>query len=206
MPSTYQDIIDDVRIELTDELKSRWSDDTTLLRIIAKAFRRVNHLLWRNEVEFGRSYSTQSVPAGQDSFYLPSDFLVDWGLFNTGAKTQLTKCTDDSWEQMSGAPEMAYYIIRGDTVYLASAATTDTTLSLIYWPVVNSADIEAEDPTPYDGKLDDLVVEYAALRCKNIDEMDVTMDTQLLKDLENNVLNTLSAITPTTVQRRGWLV
>ena len=54
MASTYQDIIDDVRIELTDELKSRWTDDATLLRVIAKAFRRVCHLLWRNEVEFGR--------------------------------------------------------------------------------------------------------------------------------------------------------
>ena len=99
------------------------------------------------------SYSTQSIAAGATSFYLPSDFLVDWGLFNTSAGTKLTKCTDDFWETLTGAAEMEYYIIRNGQVLLAAASASDVELSFIYWPTVNTADIEVDDPTRMTGNL-----------------------------------------------------
>jgi hypothetical protein len=132
--------------------------------------------------------------------------MADYGLYRDATKTKLAKQSDDSWEQLSSPGECAAWLIRGDNLYIAGAPSGSYGLTLVYWPLLDTASMDLDSPTPFNGKLDDLVAEYAALRLKNIDEMDVSLDSQLLQDLENNLLNTYSAISPVTIGRRGWLV
>ncbi len=205
MANTIADIIAEVRLELDDALSTRWTD-LQLIRMIGKAFRRINHILYRNDIELGRYVETITVQSGDTSFALPYDFLVDSALFRDDTHERLEKMTEDEWLSITSAPELSTYIIRGDFAFVADIPEVERSLTLIYWPQVQTSDLDEDTPSPYGGKLDDLVVEYAALRCKNIDEMDASTDMQLMQDLENNVLNTFSAITPTTISRRGWLV
>ena len=202
---TIADLIDEIRLELTDEQKTRWSDEQ-MLRIVGKGYRRLSHVLYRNDVELGRSVLRFDTEPGREDYPLPADFMADYGLYRDGTNTRIAKQSDDSWEQLSSPGECAAWLIRGDMLYLAAAPSAAYGLTLVYWPLLDSAILDMDSPTPFGGKLDDLVAEYAALRLKNIDEMDVSQDSQLLQDLENNLLNTYSAISPVTVSRRGWLV
>lgn len=201
---TVADLLDEIRLELTDELKTRWSDEQ-MLKIVAKGYRRLSHVLYRNDVELGRAAHRFETEAGREDYPLPSDFMADYGLYRDGTNTKLAKQSDDSWEQLTAPGEASVWLIRGDNLYLAGAPSAAYGMTLLYWPLLDASLLDLDSPTPFNGKLDDLVAEYAALRLKNIDEMDVSLDTQLLQELENNLLNTYSAISPVTVTRRGWL-
>jgi len=131
--------------------------------------------------------------------------MADYGLYRDGTSTKLAKQSDDSWEQLGAPGESTVWLIRGDSLYLAGTPGAAYGMTLLYWPLLDTTLLDLDSPTPFNGKLDDLVAEYAAVRLKNIDEMDVSLDTQLLQELENNLLNTYSAISPVTVTRRGWL-
>jgi len=202
---TIADLIDNTRLELGDEQKTRWSDGQ-LLRVVGKAYRRLSHVLYRNDIELGRSLYRFSTEPGRDDYPLPADFMADYGLYREDTNAKLVKQSDDSWQQQGSPAECSTWLIRGETLLVGGAPTATIPLTLLYWPLLDTASLDLDAPTPFGGKLDDLVSEYAALRLKNIDEMDIGADTQLLEDLENNLLNTYSAISPVTVQRRGWLV
>lgn len=201
---TVSDLLDEIRLEMTDELKTRWSDDQ-MLRIVGKAFRRLSHVLYRNDVELGRSIYRFDTEPGREDYPLPGDFMADYGLYRDATRTRLAKQSDDSWEMLHGPGECSAWLIRGDSLYLAGAPTGTYGLTLVYWPIMDTAALDMESPTPFGGKLDDLVAEYAALRLKNIDEMDVSLDSQLLQDMETTLLTTYSAISPVTESRRGWI-
>ena len=201
---TIAELIGDIRLELTDELKTRWSDDQ-IVKIVGKGFRRLSHVLYRNDVELGREIYRFDTEPGREDYPLPADFMADYGLYHDAARVKLAKQSDDSWEQLDCPGECTAWLIRGDSLYLAGTPAAPHGLTLVYWPLLDMGAFEMDSPTPYGGKLDDLVAEYAALRLKNIDEMDVSLDSQLLQDMENNLLNTYSALSPITVSRRGWL-
>lgn len=202
---TIGDLIGEIRLELTDEQKTRWTDEQ-MLKILGKAYRRLSHVLYRNDVELGRMVWHFDTETGREDYPLPGDFMADYGLYRDATKTKLAKQSDDSWEQLSHPGECTAWLIRGDNLYIACAPSDSYGLTLVYWPLLDTASMDLESPTPFGGKFDDLVAEYAALRLKNIDEMDVSLDSQLLQDLENNLLSTYSAISPVTIGRRGWLV
>lgn len=202
---TIQDLLDEIRLELTDEAKTRWSDQQ-MLKAVGKAYRRLSHVLYRNDVELGRAVHAFVTEPGREDYPLPVDFMADQGLYRDAPKARLAKQSDDSWQLLSGPAEATAWLIRGDNLYLAGTPQGAYPMTLVYWPLIDVAQLDPDAPTPFGGKLDDLVADYAALRLKNIDEMDVTLDSQLLQDLENNLLNTYSALSPVTQTRRGWLV
>ena len=73
-------LIADIRLELTDKAASRFSDDD-LLRLIRKGVRRLGHILFRNDIEAGRSsfpfYTTPTIA----EYPLPDDFMKEVGLY-----------------------------------------------------------------------------------------------------------------------------
>lgn len=201
---TVGELMQEVRLEMSDELKTRWSDEQ-IMKALGKGFRRLGHVLHRNDVELGRAVHAFHTEPGRAEYPLPGDFMVDHGLYRDGAGATPVKQSENSWALLDSPPECSAWLIRGDTLHLAGTPTGSHPMTLVYWPLADTSSLDQDSPTPYGGKLDDIVAEYAALRLKNIDEMDVSMDAKLLQDMENNLLATYSAISPATVTRRGWL-
>lgn len=197
------DLLQDIRLELTDKAQSRFSD-ADLLRIVAKGVRRLGHILFRNDIEAGKqSFPFYTIPTISE-YPLPDDFMKEVGIYKPNG-VSLVNQTDKQWETIISAKESSVYIIRAGSIYIAGTPTTNTAMNLIYWARLDTSTLTVDDPMPYDGKFDDMIAEYVAMRAKNIDEEDVSLDTTLLSDMENQILTTYGAQTPIVVRQRGWL-
>lgn len=206
--STLQDVIDEIRMEYPDGDATRWTE-AQALRIIGKAARRISHILYRNDIPGGRIVTTYTTSPTVDSYALPADFMAPYGLYRDGQHKRIQQENEDSWAILSAPVELGHWLVRGDNFLVSAAPTSAESLTLVYWPLYDITVTKAwtaSDEMPWGGKFDDIIAEYAALRLKNIDEMDAGFDAQLLQDLENNILNTYASVDPSTVTRRGWLV
>ena len=196
------DLLGDIRLELTDQQNSRFSDDD-LMRLLRKGLRRLGHTLFRNDVQQGKlTYPFTSIPGIAD-YDLPEDYMTDVGLYAPNG-VSLTKQTDQQWQTIVSTGESTVYIVRENRIYIAGTPTASQVLTLVYWPRLDVSTLTIDDDMPYAGKFDDMVGDYVALRAKNIDEMSLAFDTQLLQDLENQVLTTYGTVAPITVKMRGW--
>lgn len=200
----YSDLITLLRADLNDNRSNRWTD-AKLLQQIGRALRRLNHLLYRNDVELARGVYSITCSAGQEAYDLPADYMVDVGLFRTDTGRALNKESETSWHILQAPGELQSYIVRGYQVLVAGLPLSSVPLAMVYYPIMGDEALSLTDETPWDGKLDDLIVEYAAYRLRNIDEMDQTPDSQILADLENQILSTYSAVSPLVTSRPGWV-
>jgi hypothetical protein len=205
MANTLADIIAACRLELDDFASPpRWSDQQ-YLGVIGRAMRRLQAILHRNDIEFGRAvYSFDTAP-GLDTYYLPGDFLTDAGLFCTDTKLQLAKQSEARWETIVAAAEATVFILRGDQIILAGTPQSQFTMHLVYWPMLDTLSLADTTPTPWGGRLDDLIFQYTTIRFRNIDEEDASFDTELMQDMENTLLEMFSTITPVQTSLRAWL-
>lgn len=201
--STYADLIDDIRMEMVDEAESRWSD-AQIMRALAWSVRRLAHVLRRNDIEPGRSITTITTVAGDDTYALPADFMAPYGLYRDANKTSLQQQSEASWAVKDNPLECSMYLKRDTNVLIAGTPTTAENLTLVYWPKPDTTGLTTADTVPWSGNFDDILVQYAALRLKNIDEMDASLDLQLLQDIENNLIATYAQNNPMVVSRRGW--
>lgn len=201
---TISSVIDNIRIELVDVNDVRWSD-ANLLALVKRAIRRAEHVIRRNDISFGRAYETITTVVDEDEYALPADFMAPVILTRDGTHKELTLCDDQKWETILSAPELSNWLIRGSNLYVYALPQAVETLTLVYWPLLDIASYTVDSSMPWSGKLDEIIADYVALRCKNIDEMDVSNDVQLLTDLENNILSTYGTLNPQIVTMRGWL-
>lgn len=221
---TIADLITEIRLDLTDKDKTRWTDADMLI-LVKKAGRRLQHILFRNDIQAGKVPYTITTVAGTNAYALPSDFMTDVGMWRDDGLL-LEKLTDARfYGATSGSECVAYYVL--DKIYIYAMPASERTLTLLYWPridlstdtsSVSSAWIGSDgafqilgsdwtpgSATPWGGKFDDLLIEYVIFRCKNADEMDVSEEKALLADMENNILATYGTVAPTIVRQRGWL-
>lgn len=198
------EVIKNIRQELSDENNTRWND-TQLIRFITQATTRAQHVGRRNNLPFLKAKVDLVFVAGEASKLLPADFLVDTGLYDLGLKRKLPKVTEEEWEVAS--PSVAsQYMLEDGSLVIQSVPTADKTLRLRYFKGCNLDGLKLADADmPWNGQLDTLIEEYAALRARNIDRDSAQADFELLKDLENNILNTLGSQAVTVVKSRGWL-
>lgn len=199
------DIIADIRMEVVDEAESRWSD-VQVLRAMAWSIRRLAHVLRKNDIEPGRVVATITTIPGQQSYTLPSDYMAPSGLYRDATQARVTLVSEDQWAQLNAPGECAAWLKRGASLLLAAVPSTVETLTLVYWPIPNTADMAVDDLAPWQGRFDDVITQYAALRLKNMDEMNAVFDVQMLQDIENNLIATYAQNNPTVESRRGWLV
>lgn len=201
--ATVEDLINDVRIELDDQAKSRFSD-ATLLSIVKKALRRANRVIQRNQLHFAKKKATLTTVAGQDYVDLPSDFdvPVPRGLWRTDTREEVPLLREPDWEAIpSGAESSNYARIdpESNRLELKNTPSSSITLDLYYYPTVSAASVTLGTEMPWGGRLDDAIVEYATLRARNIDEQDVSVDTQLLADFESQILDSYRNLVPTMI-------
>jgi len=201
--STYADLINDIRMEVVDEAKSRWSD-AQMLRVLGWAIRRISGVLQDYDIEGGRYVTTVTTIPGQQSYTLPRDFNAPYGLYRDSTNMRMQQASEDVWARMVNPLECSAWLKRGSSLLIASAPTTIETLTLVYWPTVNTQDMALDDLAPWEEKFDDAIVQYAALRLKNIDEMNVGPDVQIYKDVERQLISTHGQNNPMIVARQGW--
>lgn len=201
---TVRDLADAVRLDVSDQAKTRWSD-AQVLAVLGRAFRRLAHVLHNNAIEAGRSIQRFDAQPGQQAYPLPLDFLADHALYRDDTHARLTRHGDDSWLGLDNPEPLSAWIVRGEELLVAAPPAAAVPLTLVYWPLPDTTDMDLDAPTPYAGRFDDLPAEYAALRLKNVDEMDLGQDARLLEDLETAVLTTFRNREPVTLPRRGWL-
>lgn len=221
---TIAELIAGIRLDLTDKDSTRWTDND-LLEFVKKAARRLQHILFRNDIQIGKAKHDFTTVADTASYALPTDFMVDVGLWRDDG-VKLEKLSDDQYYgAISGSECVAYYLL--DKLYIYATPVGVRSLTLLYWPRVDVAPTitmsssawtggdERWQPwgwgwtlassTPYGGRFDDILAEYVIFRAKNVDEMDVTEEKALLADMENTILASYGSVAPTLVRGRGWL-
>lgn len=189
--------LNEIRIELDDALSTRWTD-ANIITLIKKSVRRLGTILFTNDINVGKKVASITLASGTAAYDLPADFMAEVGVF-TSAGVPIPRVNDYQWETMStSTPANSFYIIRqedpsagltGDPQILFKATPSATgTLKLVYWPRLDSLTVGAGSTLPYQGMFDDMVLEYVTMRCKNIDEMNVNTDAQLLQEMEMKIV------------------
>jgi hypothetical protein len=206
-------LITELRTDLSDDLVSgqatRFSD-TQLLNLFKKAIRRANRIVQRNGIQFAKKKVALNTVANQDYIDISSsvpDFDVWHGLYQDSTHKEIPKKTEREWETIFSASGLANCLLdqANSKIYFNGTPSAVVALTLWYFPSYDIASYTTASSTPWNGRLDDIIMEYCGIRAKNIDEMSVSFDQQLLQDLELQILNSYSSNAPTVVEGQGWL-
>lgn len=196
------DLIKYVRQELEDEINTRWTDEK-LLSFMRRAFVRASHLIRRNGIELGKRIYEIDTVAGKKEYDLPYDFMSPIALFN--GNTQLIHRTIEQFNEIQYATPVSNYIIIDGQVWVLGIPVEASKLNLFYYSLLVPEEIVLTGETPWDGKLDMLIIEYLTLRTKNVDEMDISADVEFMKDFETAILETYKTVDPIVISNRGWM-
>jgi hypothetical protein len=199
-----RELIESMREELSDLANPPRFTEAHCLRALSKAARRAQALLHRHNIELGRTAYVFTTEPGLDEYFLPGDFQSPDGLYWPGVR-EIALCPEAAFTTARPLPELSRYLIRGDTLVVQGAPSRAVELHLLYWPRLDTASWGVDDETPWSGRLDDLLTEYACLRLRNIDEEDVSLDLQLKSDLETGLLALFAARSPVAGRLPGWL-
>lgn len=205
--STISDVISQLRLELTDKQSARWTD-ADLMLWIRKAVSRTSPILYRNSVQFARSSAVVTLSAGQAAYALPADFGTAYGLYRDSNHTKLALRSEDEWNTLVSAGEVTNWALLYDAgvqkIYVKGTPSSAGTLTLVYYPNIDTSAYTTASQMPWGGKLDPIMVDYVKVLCLNADEQSVQTDVQLMSDLENNILNFYGGQSPQVISRAGW--
>ena len=198
--STISDIITEVRVECDDVDKTRWdNDDDLILPLVKRAYRRVENIGIRKGLDFARTKAILTLSSGSTTVALPDDFKRDIGLYI--GNEEITKLPLDEFEQTTSGD---YWIINGDSIQFISTASEDTSITFWYYPALEISEYTTSTTTPWNGRLDDIVVEYVSLRLKNIDEYNTEMELQFLAEMQDQILEVYQPLTAVIQTMGGW--
>jgi hypothetical protein len=202
-------LITEIRTDLSDDNSTRFTD-TQLLNLIKKALRRCNRIVQRNGIQFGKKKTALTCTSAQsyiDISSTVSDMDVWIGLFKDGTHVEIPKRTEFEWETDSVEASATYCLFdqANSKIYLNGTPTSTDVLTLWYFPKIDPAAYTTATSTPWDGRLDDILMEYASLRAKNIDEMNASFDQALLSDIESQILQAYAPNGVLVTEGSGWL-
>lgn len=201
-------LITELRTDLSDDGSTRFTD-TQLLNLFKKAIRRSNRVVQRNGIQFAKKKATLTTVANQDYLTLSdiTDFDVPIGLWRSDTKVKIPFRTEAEWEQIISASAVSHALLdyQNDKILFKSTPSSALTLYFYYYPTVDPSAYTTASSSPWSGRLDDMIMEYVGLRAKNIDEMSLEFDQQLLQDMENQILQAYMPNAPTIVEGEGWL-
>ena len=201
-------LITELRVDLADGASTRWTD-AELLSMFKKAIRRANRIVQRNGIQFAKKYATFNTTANQGYVTL-STAIADFDVLITMARADTHQtiriCDAREWETIETADALAvaFFDYAGDKIYFYDKDSAAVTINVHYYPTI-AAPTAVSDSTPWSGRLDDILLEYVGFRMKNIDEMDVSIDQQLLLDMENQILQAYQPNAATMNDTIGWL-
>jgi len=203
-------LITEIRTDIGDDNSTRFTTDTPILNVVKKAIRRANRIAQRQGLQFAKKKAVLSTVANQAYLVLSTsiaDFDVPIGMWRTDTHAKVPFRTEAEWEQIisAGGVNNALLDYGNDKIQFNGTPSSILTLNFWYYPTVDPSAYTTATETPWDGRIDDIIMEYTINRLKNLDEMDVSYDTKLLTDMESQLLSAYAPNAPTVVEGAGWL-
>lgn len=203
-------LITEIRTDIADPGSTRFTDDTQILNVIKKAIRRANRIAQRNGLQFAKKKAVLTTVANQAYLTLSTaitDFDVAIGLWRTDTHAKIPLKTEAEWEAIISASALSCALLdyANDKIHLNGTPSSAVTLHFWYYPEIDPSAYTTATETPWEGRIDDIIMEYASMRLKNIDEMDLSFDTKLAQDLEAQLLTAYAPNAPTIVNTNGWM-
>jgi hypothetical protein len=203
-------LITELRVDIEDGDSTRWTD-AKLLSLFKKAIRRANRIVQRHDLNFGKKSATLTTTADQayiDISSTVSDFDVFLGLYHDSLDYEVEVQNEHDFALLDDEGSITYCRLdqANSKIYLkGTPADSTTTLTLWYFPTVDPSAYTTASDTPWGGRLDDVLMEYVRIRALNIDEMTIDVDTQLMTDMENQILQSYRYNSAGRVEHNGWL-
>lgn len=207
--SQVSDVIDKIRVEMEDEQDARWTD-AKLVVLVQKSVDRMNKILMKNAVKEAKSSYDFSTISGTDTYALPSDCMAADSLYRirgtsgNGWATPLNFRNDDEWERMIAATETTNWRVWDGNIEIYDEPASVVELRLYYWPQIDFSSWSTTSTMPWDGWFDEPIAEYVSLRCKNIDEKDLSWDLRLLAELADDWIDTFGTQEPASTTTEGF--
>jgi len=203
-------LITEVRVDINDSNSTRFSTDTPLLTLFKKAIRRANRICQRNDINFAKKKVSLSTVAAQNYIDISSsvaDFDVWIGLYYEGEHREIEPMNELEWnsEEETGLTEHCLLDQANSKIYLKGTPSAVLSLDFWYYPTVDTSTYTTSTSTPWSGRLDDIIMEYVRMRALNMDEMDLSFDSQLMTDMENQILESYKRNSVGRVNKVGWM-
>jgi hypothetical protein len=202
-------LITEIRTDISDDDSTRFTD-AKILNVIKKAIRRANRIVQRNGLQFAKKKAALTTVANQAYLVLSTsitDFVVPIGLWRTDTDERIPFPTEGEWEEVISAAALTFALLdyQNDKIQFNGTPSTAIALNFWYYPTVDPSAYTTATSTPWSGRIDDIIMEYTINRLKNIDEMDLSYDTKLLTDMENQLLQAYAPNAPAVSEGKGWL-
>lgn len=204
--SLISGLITQIRYDVGDENGTRWAD-AVFLSFIKVAIRRMNRIVQRNRLAFGKTRVTTATTAAQAYVSMPADFDIFSRLFRTDLRKEIKMFEEWEWEQLKTTDilQACQLDYANSRINLRGTPGVAIDLSLYYFPTVDPSAYTTSSSMPWAGRLDDQIGEYVGFRLKNLDEMDVSIETQLLQDLETQILQAYDPNESQYTEDSGWV-
>lgn len=204
--SLVSDVISDIRIEINDTGSTRFND-TTVLALLKQAIRRANRICQRSQLQFAKKKAAMTTVAAQDYIDAPLDIDIPIGLWRDDLHSKITQKNEQDWERIIVAQEIACWFldVENNKIYFNGVPTHEIDLTMWYFPTVDPSAYDTTSTMPWNGKLDDIIARYVALRLQNIEEQNTTQDQAILNDMEASIVSTYAPLSPLSVSMSGWL-
>ena len=198
---SLQSMVAQMRVEVDDLDKSRWTD-AQLAVFLAKAARRINQLAIRNELDFAMKADEVTLkPDGTIEGIVYEKVNAVCGLFRKDSGVPIKHLLPMHYLSATGVAAAAVWSFINEEAVYKAPVSTDIPAIFLHYPIVTISTSES----PWNGRLDDLCVEYASLRAKNTDEMNLQFDMQLMSELETRLLENFNRLQPQIAPMRGWI-
>jgi len=184
-----------VRVNLDDEIKSRYNDQQ-LLVFMKLALRRAQGLGFARRLNFMRAKKDYVLLAGAESIPLPTDFIVQIGIWNTDEKRELENKGDDEWERLLSTGPGYCYHIEDQLAEIREVSASDTNIRLRYYQDALIDSLTLSSQMPWSSKIDYPICEYVSLRAMHVDRFTTSTDTALMQDMEQSIIGMYSEIDP----------
>jgi hypothetical protein len=201
-------VITDIRVEINDTESTRFTNDTTvILPLVKQAIRRANRVCQRAGLHFAKKKAALTCTASQAYVAAPVDLDIPIGIWRDSDHYEVIQLGEGDWETMVSAPVCEYWFndVENSKLLLTATPTTALALTIWYYPMVDPSAYTTASTMPWGGRLDDVIVKYVALRIQNLEEMDVSVDMSILKDMEVSIIETYQPQNPTAIAGKGWL-
>ena len=204
---TLQLLIDNhIRPKLDDSNDVRWEDDT-LVAMIREVVDLLDTFVNRYGLQFAKKKATLTTTASQayvdvSAVDPPIGSIIR--ITRDSNRLPLVHQDEQYWEAILTTGLLNNFIWYEDDILFKGTPTEEETLTMWYWPDLDTVAYAVGSSTPWGGRLDFVIAQHVVLKCQNVDEMDTGMDDRFTKSLEQAVVRKFAGLFPRKRVARGW--